>query len=210
MTEHKTMNTIIHAAFRRDMRRFNDALAAFTPGDRARASDLGRAWDNFAHQLHHHHNDEETIFWPAFAELGVDPQLVEDLEGEHGRMNAALVSAEAAMERFTTEPGQPNLESARAAFTELQTVLDLHLTHEERDLEPWAATQLDTPQLKEASAAVRKAHKGSAGTFMAWLLDGADADAETALRQTIPAPVLAVMTRFPGRHYRKQIATVWR
>ncbi len=62
MTEHLTMNTVIHAAFRRDMKRFGEALSAFTPGDTSRASDLGRAWDNFAYQLHHHHIDEETIF----------------------------------------------------------------------------------------------------------------------------------------------------
>ena len=34
MTKHLTMNTIIHAAFRRDMKRFDAALAVFSPGDK--------------------------------------------------------------------------------------------------------------------------------------------------------------------------------
>lgn len=210
MTEHLTMNTVIHAAFRRDMKRFGDALAAFTPGSRDRANDLGRAWDNFAFQLHHHHDDEETIFWPAFVALGVDKKLVEVLDGEHERMSAALVGAEGAMKTFTADPSQANLEAASVAIAELNQVLDEHLTHEERDLEPWSATQMKKPELKKAQAAVRKAHKGGAGTFAAWLLDGADADAVAGLKREIPSPVLAVLTRGPGRSYRKEIATVWR
>ncbi|MDR7085990.1 hypothetical protein J2X11_000829 [Aeromicrobium panaciterrae] len=210
MTEHLTMNTIIHAAFRRDMKRFGDALAAFAPGDQKRASDLGRAWDNFAYQLHHHHDDEETIFWPAFEKVGVDPKLVEELEGEHDRMSAALVGAEGAMKVFTTDPSQTSLDSARGAIAELQVVLDEHLKHEERDLEPWSATQMKKPELKAAQAAVRKAHKGGAGTFASWLLDGADADATAALKREFPAPVLVVLTRGPGRRYRKEIAPIWK
>ena len=34
MTEHKTMNTVIHAAFRRDLARFGDALGSFPAGSR--------------------------------------------------------------------------------------------------------------------------------------------------------------------------------
>jgi hemerythrin-like domain-containing protein len=210
MTEHLTMNTIIHAAFRRDMKRFDDALSVFTPGDQARASDLGRAWDNFAYQLHHHHDDEETIFWPAFAKVGVDPKLVEELEGEHDRMSAALVGAEGAMKAFTADPSPAGLDTARGAIAELQVVLDEHLKHEERDLEPWSATQMKKPELKAAQGAVRKAHKGGAGTFAAWLQDGASSDDIAALKHEIPGPVLAVMTRFPGRRYRKNIAPIWK
>jgi hypothetical protein len=210
MTHHLTMNTIIHAALRRDMKRFGDALAAFAPGDQARATDLGRAFDNFSHQLHHHHDDEETIFWPAFEKLGVDPKLVEELDGEHDRMSAALVGAEGAMRVFTTDPSQTSLDAAKGAIAQLQVVLEEHLKHEERDLEPWSATPMKKPELKAAQVAVRKAHKGGAGTFAAWLQDGASPDDVAALKREIPAPVLAVMTRIPGRHYRKEIAPIWK
>lgn len=47
-TEHRTMNTIVHAAFRRDLARFDAALAAFPDGDQRRADELGRAWDLYA------------------------------------------------------------------------------------------------------------------------------------------------------------------
>jgi hemerythrin-like domain-containing protein len=210
MTKHLTMNTIIHAALRRDLKRFDQALAAFRPGDNKRASDLGRAFDNFSHQLHQHHDDEETIFWPAFTTLGVDPQLVEALDGEHDRMSAALVGAEAAMKLFTSDPSQVNLDGARNAVAELQVVLDQHLEHEERDLEPWAAERKKSPEIKKAQVAVRTAHKGGTGTFVAWLQDGATPDDLAGLKREIPGPVLAVLTAIPGRRYRKEIAPIWK
>ncbi len=125
-------------------------------------------------------------------------------------MGAALVGAEGAMKVFTKDPTQSSLDAARAAIAELQVVLDEHLTHEERDLEPWTATQMKAPELKKAQTTVRHANKGNAGTFVAWLLDGADADAVAGLKREIPALVLVVLTRGPGRRYRKQIASVWK
>ena len=209
MTEHKSMNTIIHAAFRRDLARFDKALGAFPAGSRERADQLSAAWDNFASQLHHHHQDEETIFWPALRELGADEALVGDLGGEHARMLTALDTASASMQTFHSDPSAANAAAARTAVAELHRSVEEHLTHEERDLEPFMASQLATPQLKAAQVAVRKAHKGGAGTFFAWLMDGKDPDVASALRHEIPAPVLFVIGRLGGRDYNRRIASVW-
>jgi hypothetical protein len=110
MTEHLTMNTVIHAAFRRDLARFDAALAAFPDGSQERADHLVAAWENYSHQLHHHHQDEETIFWPAFRELGADESLTSDLGGEHARMLAALDHADEVVRRSPATrppPGRP-------------------------------------------------------------------------------------------------------
>jgi hemerythrin-like domain-containing protein len=209
MTEHQTMNTIIHAAFRRDLARFDAALADFPDGSQERAAQLVTAWDNFAHQLHHHHQDEETIFWPAFRELGADESLTSDLGGEHARMLSALEHADEVVRRLSTDPSAAQVSAARAAVGELGEVLHDHLAHEERDLEPWAAARKDTPQMKAAATEVRKAHKGEAGTFVAWLLDGAAPEDAAALRREIPGPVVSVLNAVPGRHYRRTVASVW-
>ena len=209
MTEHRTMNTIIHAAFRRDLARFTAALESFPAGSKTRADQLGAAWENFAHQLHHHHEDEETIFWPTLRGLGADETIVGDLGGEHARMLIALDAADTAMRTFCADPTEQNTASARSAIAELRAVLLEHLEHEERDLEPLTAELVDSPQMKVAAGKARQRHKGHAGTFMAWLLDGADADAAAGLRSGIPAPVLFVLTRVGGRDYNRRIATVW-
>jgi len=209
MTEHLTMNTIIHAAFRRELARFDAALGEFPDGSQERAAQLVTAWDNFAHQLHHHHEDEETIFWPAFRELGADEALTSDLGGEHARMLAALDHADDVVRRLSRDPSAAQAAASRAAVGELGEVLHEHLEHEERDLEPWAAARKDTPQMKAAAGEVRKAHKGEAGTFVAWLLDGASPEDAAALRREIPAPVVTVLKAVPGRRYRRTVAPVW-
>jgi hypothetical protein len=210
MTQHKTMNTIIHAAFRRDLARFDSALAAF-PGTQARADQLWAAWENYDHQLHQHHDDEETIFWPAMRELGADESLVGDLDGEHQRMAAGLEAATAAMRTLQQRPSADNANAARESVAGFGAVLTEHLAHEERDLEPFAVEHLKpSPLFKETQKAVRKAHKGKAGTFFAWLSDGADAEARAALGRTVPPPVLLVMTRVGGRDYNRRVATVWK
>lgn len=209
MTEHSSMNTIIHAAFRRDLARFGDALAGFPPGSRARSAQLAIAWDNFASQLHHHHMDEETIFFPAFRDLGVDEGLIRSLDTEHAAMAAALEQATATMQALHADPSADNAAAARSAIDQLATVMGTHLDHEERDLEPFAARHSATPQFNAAQSKVRKAHKGGTGTFMAWLMDGADPDTIAALRKQIPPPVLFVLSRIAGRHYRRQIAPSW-
>ena len=210
MTENRTMNTVIHAAIRRDVARFDAALAAFPAGSQQRAEELNRAWKNLASQVHHHHEDEETIYWPAFRALGADQALVTDLDGEHERMQGALAVAGAVMQELRAAPTADNAESARAAIRALDAVLTEHFTHEERDLEPFAASHRGTPEIKQAQAQVRKAHQGEAGTFAAWLLDGADDDTKALLRKEIPPPVLFVLSRIPGRRYNQEIAPVWR
>src|SRR3954452_16103314 len=209
MAEHQTMNTIIHAAFRRDLARFDAALGRFRGGSQERAEQLVTAWDNFAHQLHHHHRDEETIFWPAFRALGAEESLTSDLGGEHARMLTALDHADEVVRRLEEDPAARQAAAARAAIGELGEVLLEHLEHEERDLEPWAAARKETPELKAAAVEVRKAHKGGAGTFVAWLLDGASPEDAEALRQEIPGPVVSVLRAVPGRHYRRRVASLW-
>ena len=66
-----SMNKVIHAAFRRDLDRFLDALGRFRDGDANRAAELGRAWDNFDFQLTKHHEGEHEIVWPALTSVGV-------------------------------------------------------------------------------------------------------------------------------------------
>ena len=48
-----------------------------------------------------------------------------------------------------------------------------------------------------------------AGDALAWMQDGAGERERTALRATIPGPVLAVMTTVFGRRYRREVAPTW-
>jgi hemerythrin-like domain-containing protein len=209
VTEHKSMNSIIHDAFRRDLRRFDAALADPAASDPRRGEQLSAAWDNFATQLHDHHSDEETIFWPAVRSLGVDEGLADELAFEHGQMLGALGSANSAMQAYRAFPSRDTAAGARLAIEELAKTVTHHLDHEEADLDPFAAAHADSAQMKQAQRAVRRAHRGNTGTFFAWLLDGASDEDARALREEVPAPVVFLLTRTSGRRYRKTIAAAW-
>jgi hypothetical protein len=209
MTEHKTMNTVVHAAFRRDLGRFDAAFAGFPDGARARADQLKTAWDWFESELHHHHSYEETYFWPALEQTGADLSLVAELDGEHDAMRAALTEASAAVDRFRARPTADEAATARSAVAHLGDVLFSHLAHEERDLEPISAQYASSGPMKAALKEVKKAHRGRLGNVLAWLDDGADADARRGLRREIPAPVVFVASVVGGRRYRRDVASVW-
>jgi hemerythrin-like domain-containing protein len=209
MTEHKTMNTIVHAAFRRDLARFDAALAAFPTGSRSRADGLKRAWDWLASELHHHHDYEEEYFWPALHQTDADLSVISELDGEHHAMRSALEGADTAMRTFHDNPFPAETSAARTAVAHLKDVLLAHLAHEERDLEPISAQYASAPVMKAAVKKVIKAHRGRLGGVLAWLQDGADADARRGLRHEIPAPVVVIVSGVGGRRYRRDIASVW-
>ena len=208
-TEIVGMNKIIHAAFRRDLARVEDALASFPTGSQPQAARLIVGWDHFCYQLHTHHHDEETFFWPAFTALGVDPTLVGDLHGEHDVMVAALEGAEAAMATFGADPSAANVAAAQQAVGWLRFVLGEHLAHEERDMDPFSDSHQSTREVKAAVKATRKAHTEGAGNFFAWLSDDCSPAVRRALHHEVPAPVLYLMTRLGGSTYTKTIASIW-
>jgi Hemerythrin HHE cation binding domain len=204
------MNTIIHAAVRRDIARFVDALDTFPAGSKERAAGLSTAWKNFAKQLRHHHHGEETIFWPALRELGVDESLVSDLGGEHERMSAAITAANTTMRALVADPSAERAATASAACEELQRSIETHFEHEERDLEPVMVKAMDTPELKKAQDAIRRTQTPvEAGIYLAWLQDHADADALAALHREIPPALLFIFSRVLGLSYNRSIAPVW-
>lgn len=206
----QSMNTIIHAAVRRDLQRFRTALAAFPAGSRPRAAALTTAWANFRNQLDEHHSGEETIFWPALREVGADEALIADLHGEHERMLAALNAADAAMTALAAAPTAENSAAADSAVTQLQDVVETHLAHEERDLEPVVLSNLESAPMLRASKQVRRSMSPkAAGVFFAWLQDGAAPRDRDGLRSMVPAPVLFVLSRLLGRSYNREIAPVW-
>lgn len=209
MPEHLTMNTVVHAAVRRDLARFLHALEEFPVGSQERGRQLETAWRNLAAQIDEHHDGEETIFWPAMREIGIGEELLRGLGGEHQRMMEALHSTESAVAALASDPSQPQVALAREAFDELHDVIETHFSHEERDLEPVMARSLDTEPLKRAKKEVQK--RGGlvdAGVFVAWVLDDADPAVRSFFGREFPKPLIAVLQHVLGRPYRK-VAAVW-
>lgn len=113
VTEHKSMNTIVHAAFRRDLARFDAALAVFPAGSRQRADQLGLAWDSMRRSCTTTTSYEAQYFWPALQQTDADLSVVAHLDDEHDDMRRALEQATVFMARLRADPGA---EQATAAL----------------------------------------------------------------------------------------------
>ena len=208
--DHESLNTVVHAAFRRTLNRFDAALTAFPAGTQQRADDLARAWDFFAHEVHDHHHYEEQFFWPALSQTDADLSSVAELDSEHDAMRTALEHASTAMTQLALDPSAEQAAGAHAAVAALSKVLVGHLEHEEQDLEPISVSHANTKPMKAALAKVKKAHLTKMGNFVEWLQDGATEADKAGLRREIPRPVVLLFGAVAGRRYRKQIAPVWR
>jgi hemerythrin-like domain-containing protein len=205
-----SMNQVIHAAVRRDLARFVEALNRFRDGDRARAEQLATAWDNFLRQLTRHHEGEHEIVWPVLERLGVDRSLLGEMDAEHDRLAGALREAGEQIARLKVTASGPSAGAAREAMVVLRTVTEEHFAHEESELEPVMAAKKGDPALKSMGRQLGKSSPADAGTFFAWVTDRASPAEQAAVAQHVPRPVVIILRALFGRRYRREIASIWR
>ena len=210
-----SMNKVIHAAVRRDLGRLESALEEAGRGqtegdDAARAQDLHRAWAHLHDQLRHHHRQEEEIIFPAVVRLGVDENLLGELESEHGAMMKALGGIDAAMTTYAASGSAPDAAAAADVVRRGTVVVEEHLAREEGELEPMLQPHLESAEWRAVERQVRKQPPVKVGWFFAWLQDGGPEEAQAFLGRTIPGPVRFVFSRLFGRGYHARIAPVWR
>jgi hypothetical protein len=205
-----SMNKVIHCAVRRDLKRFRGALDTFPDGDRARASALLVAWRNFDAQLTEHHEGEHEVAWPALEAMGVADTSIKTFDAEHERMATDLAAARVAMEQLGRTATRADADAAATAMAALEATTVAHLDHEEQETEPVLAANADHPAYKQmAKQFSRRSGPPTAGTFFAWVEDGATPEERAALRESVPGPVLAIIGGLFGRRYRREVAPVW-
>jgi hypothetical protein len=209
MAEVMSMNKIIHAAVRRDLRRFADALAKFPDGNAARAGELLAAWKFFYAELDYHHHGEHDIAWPALESVGVPRATLDQMDAEHARMADALGAADTAFATLAKAPSKSSAQDAATAIASLEAVVSEHLAHEEAELEPVYQANRAGPEMKAMGRKFSKRNPKQAGDFFAWIQNGATAEENAALRAEVPPPVVAIFGRLLGRRYRRTVAPVW-
>jgi hemerythrin-like domain-containing protein len=205
-----SMNIVIHRAVRRDLRRFEQALAGLKPGDRERGAQIARAWSQLDDQLTHHHEGEHKIAFPTFAAVGVDQALIATMETEHHAMADALDGARGAFATLGTSVDAAHIEAAQTARGAVETATTRHLDHEESALEPIYQDKKGTAEVKTMSKRFsREMGLARAGRFFAWLTDGAGPEELATIDREVPKPVRVVVGGLFGRGYRRDIEPLW-
>src|SRR3954447_6956885 len=210
MSETMTMNRVIAQAVRRDLGRLEAALAAAGDGDTARAQQLERAYANLHRELTRHHEGEDQYIFPFLAKAGLPSDLLKAMDDEHHAMADALGETRAAMATYASSGSATDAATAPASVARTRAVVDRHLDHEERDLEPLLEPHMETAEWKAVEKQLRRASPIVIGKFFAWIQDGMTEEGRSYLRSTIPPPVTAVFGRVAGRGYHRDIAPSWR
>jgi hypothetical protein len=125
-------------------------------------------------------------------------------------MAAALAEARTAMGALTRTAGHAEAVAALAAVRTLQTATTAHLDHEEQEIEQVYLDKRDTPEIKAMGRAFGKVSPARGGRFFEWVMDGASADEQAAIKGNVPGPVLMIIGGIFGRGYRKNVAPVWK
>ena len=91
-----SMNTNMHAAFKREIRRVQSGLAKADLADGAARDNLLRRYDFFSETLHHHHKGEDTYLFER-VKPKADPSevaVLDQMEAEHGELLEILTTVD--------------------------------------------------------------------------------------------------------------------
>ena len=151
-TEHADIREylVVHQTLRVLLSRFVNATERIEPG--VLATVLPSRWALFARGLHHHHEVEDTSFFPLIASARPDKQeLIDELELQHQQLVARLDAVDAAVAALAAKPGDETRVGAHDTIKAVRDELVPHLDVEDAELLPAAAESVDGEVFKKLS-----------------------------------------------------------
>jgi hemerythrin-like domain-containing protein len=167
-----------HHGFRRDLRRFAQALDRM--GDTSRESALREEWQKFHAALHGHHESEDNGLFPNLSREHESVRAtIEKLAADHRRIDPLLERGDRAFAEL------PKRDEAIAVVRELRTLLDPHLALEEAELIPFlrGAKQFPTPATDEVAEMYAQG--------FAWAMNGVAPEVLVQVQKMLPENLLA-------------------
>jgi hemerythrin-like domain-containing protein len=187
-----TMLMMSHHAFRRDLARFATALGEVAKGDASRVEALREEWQNYRGALHGHHEMEDTHVFPSLASVHTSlRETIAGLTADHRRIDPLLERGDRAFAEL------PKAEAAVAVITELQALLDPHLTREEAEVAPAlrGAKEFPAPGNDDEAALYANGFAWSMNGIAPEVLERVQAMLPAALTVRLPAARAAFAAR---------------
>ena len=203
---HEVMNTVLHHALRRDLRRLSETLRTPVTGPRRAA--LAEHVGFVLRQLQHHHTAEDELIWPAV--LRRRPDLVElfaQLAAEHGALDAVISRLTRSGAAWTDEFGQAAMRTALAG---LELVLEPHLEHEEAEAMPLICTVLTAADWATIDKHLhRPTLPSKTAETMLWMLDDLDPRQAAVVEGLLPRPLWRTLQLRYASGWRRRQALLW-
>jgi hypothetical protein len=183
---------LIHGSFRVHLADLTAAVRAL-PAVRGRdLAAVGDAWAFYRDSLHHHHQVEDELFFPATRARVPGFASVEDLMHlQHAELDTAIETADRAVALAVADGGEDPLTAAAAALGALTLVLEDHLAVEEREAVPVIAVALTAREVRRLD---RRAMGGLPKDRLPLAVGGL-AEAARRLPADLPVPSLPLPMR---------------
>jgi hemerythrin-like domain-containing protein len=192
-----TMIMLSHHALRRDLSLFAQAVELIAAGDSSKVEALRDEWKNYHAALHGHHEVEDTRLFPGFkAEHPELANIIDGLSAQHRQIDPLLGRGDRAFDEL------PSTASARALISELDALLDNHLTTEEAHVIPLLRGAKEFPAPPDEATA-----ELYAGGF-AWTMHGVADDVLAEVQKMLPE---ILTSRLPAARaaYRERCERAW-
>ncbi len=204
--QHEVMNTVLHHALRRDLRRLAETLRTpvGAPVRRALTDHIRFVLE----QLHHHHTTEDELIWPAV--LLRRPDLrgsFDEMQGEHDQLGSTIATLTAAAAAWSNDSGRPAVHEAVVA---LEQVLEPHLEHEEADAMPLICSVLTAADWAPIDKNLHRPtwpSKMAAALF--WMLDDLDPARSEVVEGLLPQPLWRLLRLRYAAGWRRRQAVLW-
>jgi hemerythrin HHE cation binding domain-containing protein len=161
---------VVHRSLRLVLDRFVEATGRIEPAQLAAV--LGPRWALFERGLHHHHEMEDSTFFPLIVQASPDiSALVERLEEEHRELVARLDAAGDAVRALEADPNPATRQTVHDAIVAIRDQLVPHLDVEDNELLPPAAASVSNDMWKRVSVQAMRSLPRQDLPIIAGLLD---------------------------------------
>lgn len=195
-----SMNTNMHAAFKREIARLKRGLTTIDLTNAAAVDGLKQRYNFFSQTLHHHHEGEDTFLFERSKQRATpqDVEVLDALEAEHQRMLTVLNPLDASFGQLGTDSDK---DALAAQLDELLALLTGHCAHEEDAGMAIVQKYVNQDDVKEFMEFARSGETSS--LTLPWVCDGADAEVAAETWGMIPAVPRAMVRPMLTRKYNK-------
>jgi hemerythrin-like domain-containing protein len=202
---------VMHHAFRRDLAAFASSVRATPLGDRDTWAAMSRRWRRFAASLHHHHEAEDTEYWPVLLrtteERGTDADKAEvrAMSEEHAGIDPLVQTCTEGFAAVVEHPCEEHRNALDIRIAGLREVLGAHLRHEECVVLPLVQRVMRVEELEAVDKAIARHYPVKEVPFLiAWAMHGLPAEGRERMYALAGPPYRLLHAIVRGRFERAE------
>ena len=204
-----TEMTAVHAVFRNAFAATPRLVGAVADGDTARAAIVGSFLANVLAFLHSHHQGEDELLFPKLVERAPGHPEVERIAGQHADVDTAVGVAEATLASWSATGSAETGRTLVADIASLDTVLEPHLTEEEREILPLVTDHITLEEWRELPPHAMRTFAGDDIFLIIGLLrEQLDQAQRDTMLEVMPPPAAEAWRTVGIESYKKSVAAL--